>query len=80
MDAFTSLRKVFPKANASTGLTFLGPSQRIKIGNTRVELAPYNIGEDTFIMAAFVEEINMIFMRFEAQVFMSPSVTDGEED
>jgi len=31
-------------------------------------------------MAAFVPEANTIFMRFEAQVFMSQSVTDEEND
>ena len=68
MDAMNKLRKVFPEANDQTTLHFLGPSQRIKIGKTAIELKPYEVEEDKFIMAAFVPEINTIFMRFEALI------------
>ena len=68
MDAYKGLKKLFPDVNTETTLKFLGPSQRIKIGRATIELKPYDLGDGHFIMAAFVPEVNTIFMRFAAMV------------
>jgi len=78
MDAFRKLKQLFPGADENTTLQFLGPSTRIKIGRTNVELRPYEVGEDRYIMAAFVEEVNIIFMRFQDVVSVRPRETINE--
>ena len=83
MDAFTKLRKLFPGVNQETKLFFLSPSTRIRIGKETIELAPYELGDGSYIHAAFVPARNHIYVRLLDIEWVqgdSPKTTDKKEE
>lgn len=65
MDAFNKLRQIFPDANEETTLVFLSPSTRLRVGKKPIQLAPYPLGDGTFVYAAFSPEKNQLYVRLQ---------------
>lgn len=65
MDAFKKLKQLFPDANTETRLIILSPSTQLRLGGTRIELAPYQVGDadNDFVYAAYSKERNEIYVR-----------------
>jgi hypothetical protein len=63
MDAYKKLKKIFPEANSETDLIVLSPSTQLRLGKTRIELAPYQVDDNQYVYAAFSKERNEIYVR-----------------
>lgn len=66
------LRQYFPDADESTRLVIMGRSQRVKIGETPMQLTEYDVGDGESMYAAFSPDTNTIYIRLIELSFFSP--------